>query len=333
MTGRSSRLHIMDIATRFQAARVVHVAAVSGLAEFMRQESVTAELVSAHLGWEPLRAFHFLNALCALGLVEAKPEGYALSSTGQFLMRDDPSSVYPMVQHEDLQQRLWSNLPDVLASELPVAGQQDRSMVEEDGRLAVLLEAMLSIDGDLPRRLASRAGWERVHRIADIGGGHGGVLARIAELHSNVSGVVLDQAPARPVAEKTFLSLAVEDRCAFAVTDLTAESPLPDGIVADCFIACRCLHNFSSPVIRRILQACKSQLQSGGILIVVDVRLEWKDGFAMPLSAAVFGGYLAVNCAGGWLPPASWWRKELMNLGGSYSSEPFGVYDLHEVAF
>ena len=328
----SSRRHVIDIATRFQPALLVQVAEASGLAEILHQGPVSVESVAVQLGWELNRTRHFLDALCSLGFASSPSKhSYRSTATGSMLTKHCLSTAAPMVRHEHMQQLLWSDLQAVLATDEVHAQQQDRTMLDDEGRLTTLLEAMLAIDRELPSRIAARAGWDRVSRIADIAGGHGAVLGNIARLHSHITGVVLDQPPAAQVTQQTFSSLGVSDRCGFVVTDLRSATPIPDDLNIDCVLAIRCLHNFDRSTIRRIIDTSRGLLDPGGVLIVVDVRLDWIDGFAVPASAAVFGGYLAVNCAGGWLPPVGWWENELSHLGGAYVSERYGAYDLHEV--
>jgi SAM-dependent methyltransferase len=333
MTLSVSRHHVIDVATRFQAARIVQVAVATGLADVLNGETVTVEETATALGWELSRTRHLLDALCALDLAFEARDGYTATAAGSLMSSHHPTTAAPMILHEHLQQALWANLPAVLATDGVHAGQQDRTMLDESGRLATLLDAMLAIDRELPSQLAGRPGWDRVHRIADVAGGHGAVLASIASRHGHITGVVLDQPPAGDVARRTFATMGVEDRCRFGTTNLRSSPPLPGDLDVDCILAVRCLHNFDAATIRRFLEASRALLAPAGMLMVVDVHLDWSGGFATPSSAAVFGAYLAINCAGGWLPPVDWWERELSNLGGSYSGERCGPYDVHEVTW
>ena len=329
MSDAVARARVLEMTGRFRTAALVQQAFEHGVFETLDAPKTSAEVAQPR-GWSTRRTQVVLDALVALGLLVRADEVYVNSPDGQrFLQSNGAEYVGDMVLHERLQQPLWSDLRRVFANDNPLPDQQDVTIPTDARRNAVLLRAMRQVAGELPRRVAALPEWSGCRRVLDVAGGHGLYLVALARAHPTLSGVVLDLPVSRAEAEASFAAAGLTDRLRFVPGDLTTPEVFIDQ-PADGMLFCRCLHNFPPKTIRAVLARAHDRLVPGGVLVVVEHLLE--EDAPHPVWSAVFGAYMAVNCAGGWLPPREWLRRELEVLGFSVREEVFDDINVALVA-
>ena len=315
----ATRTHVMRMAGRFRPAMLVQHAVVSGLLSGSARPRSAEQVAAAH-GWQLRRTRALLDALAALGILE--PTTYELRRDVAHLFdRDHPGYVGDMVVHEHAQQQLWLDLDRVLRATKALPEQQDVTMATDAARLETLLRAMRQVDAGLIEATVALPEWAGATHVLDLAGGHGAFLAALACRYPELGGTVVDQTYAETTALDTFVLADVADRCGFATRDLMSSDPL-QGLRGDGVLLARCLHNFSAPAIASLLEACRRVLDPGGVLVVVESRLDEVDGQMRPPENALFGAYMAVNCVGGWVPPTAWMIETLSGLGGDLRTQP-----------
>jgi hypothetical protein len=109
-----------------------------------------------------------------------------------------------------------------------------------------------------------------VHRVLDVGGSTGPLLAQLLSSHVELRGAVLDLPEARPGALATFAEAGIADRAEFVAGDFFAT--VPDGY--DLHLLTAVLHDWGDDDCVRILANCAAALPAGGRIVVVDSQLE-----------------------------------------------------------
>jgi hypothetical protein len=103
------------------------------------------------------------------------------------------------------------------------------------------------------------------HVLADIGGGHGGLIAAVLQACPNARGILFDQI----VGPETAIRLAqagVADRCAVVAGDFF--QGVPPG--CDAYLLKRVLHDWDDAACRTILRRCREAMLPNGRILVID---------------------------------------------------------------
>ena len=105
-----------------------------------------------------------------------------------------------------------------------------------------------------------------VGRVADIGGGHGGLLAAILRAHPDMRGILFDL-PETIIGAKKFLkSHGVLDRVTLAGGDFLAEIP----VEADLYVLKSVLQHWDDVASRAILESCRDAMPAHAKLAIVE---------------------------------------------------------------
>ena len=105
-----------------------------------------------------------------------------------------------------------------------------------------------------------------VGRVADIGGGHGGLLAAILRAHPDMRGILFDL-PETIIGAKKFLkSHGVLDRVTLAGGDFLAEIP----VEADLYVLKSVLQHWDDVAARAILESCRDAMPARAKLAIIE---------------------------------------------------------------
>jgi hypothetical protein len=144
---------------------------------------------------------------------------------------------------------------DYLAQHPEVATVWDRAM--EHG------------NGDWLAMVSQRSDWKPLHRLVDVGGGHGTALAAVLKASPTLSGVLFDLphvvVGARPVLE----AAGVSGRCEIVAGDMF--TTVPAG--GDAYLLARVLWNWDDERASRILVNCQRAMPSEGRLLIIELVL------------------------------------------------------------
>lgn len=102
--------------------------------------------------------------------------------------------------------------------------------------------------------------------LLDIGGGSGIYACSIAAHHSQLRGIVFDQAPVDRIAAKLIAERGCADRVAVATGSMF--DGLPGG--CDVHLFSNVLHDWDLPEVRQLLAVSHAALPPGGLLIIHD---------------------------------------------------------------
>ena len=105
-----------------------------------------------------------------------------------------------------------------------------------------------------------------VSKVADLGGGHGGLLAAILQAHPGMRGILFDL-PETIIGAKKFLkSHGVFDRVTLVGGDFLAEIP----VEADLFVLKGVLQHWDDVAARAILESCRDAMPARAKLAIVE---------------------------------------------------------------
>ena len=233
----------------------------------------TAEALAAELGLSPPHILRFLRGLVTLGVCEEHPDGsFALTSLGQSLKPGSPSRLGEkvMIVVEQYWQP-WADLVSTLQTGAPafdhVFGTDVWAWRNENFRGGDIFAAYLA--GETFARagpIVEALDLSGVDSIADIGGGHGGLLAAILQAHPGMRGILFDL-PETIIGAKRFLkSHGVLDRVTLVGGDFVAEIP----VEADLYVLKSVLQHWDDLGVRAILESCRDAMPARARLAIVE---------------------------------------------------------------
>ena len=154
---------------------------------------------------------------------------------------------------------------------------------------AIFHEAMTNLSTIDGPAVVEAYDFEGIRSIVDIAGGHGLLLATILKKNPGMKGT-LYEIPQVIEGAKNGPLKPVIDRCTFASGDMFSSVPLG----ADAYIMKHIIHDWPDELCVRILKACRSGVNAGGKLLVVDSVIQPGNDFSpgkfLDLQMLIFPG-------------------------------------------
>ena len=257
----------------YHASALAYAAVKLGLPERMGARPWTAEALATELGLSAPHILRFLRGLVTLGVCEEHPDGsFALTSLGQSLKPGSPSRLGEkvMIVVEQYWQP-WADLVSTLQTGAPafdhVFGTDVWAWRNENFRGGDIFAAYVASEtfaGAGP--IVEALDLSGVGSIADIGGGHGGLLAAILQAHPGMRGILFDL-PETIIGAKRFLkSHGVLERVTLVGGDFVAEIP----VEADLYVLKSVLQHWDDLGARALLESCRDAMPARARLAIVE---------------------------------------------------------------
>jgi hypothetical protein len=257
----------------YHASALAYAAVKLGLPDRMGTRTWTPEALAAELGLSPPHLLRFLRGLASIGICEERAGGsFALTSLGQALKPGSPSRLGEKVTIVVEQYwQPWADLVSTLQAGTPafdhVFGTDVWAWRNENFRGGDMFAAYLAGEtfaGAGP--IVEALDLFGVGRIADIGGGHGGLLAAILKAQPDMRGILFDL-PETIIGAKKFLkSHGVFERVTLAGGDFLAEIP----VEADVYVLKSVLQHWDDIAARAILESCRDVMPPRARLAIVE---------------------------------------------------------------
>ena len=271
--GQNDEDRLRSAIEAYHASALAYAAVKLGLPEKMGARPWSAEALAAELGLSQPHLLRFLRGLATLGICEERPDGnFALTSLGQSLKPGSPSRLGEkvMIVVEQYWQP-WVDLVSTLQTGAPafdhVFGTDVWAWRNENFRGGDIFAAYLAGEtfaqaGPIVKVLDLSG----VDRVADIGGGHGGLLAAILQAHPVMRGILFDL-PQTIIGAKKFLkSRGVLDRVTLVSGDFLAEIP----VEADLFVLKSVFQHWDDVAARAILESCREAMPARTRLAIIE---------------------------------------------------------------
>jgi hypothetical protein len=254
----------------YHASALAYAAAKLGLPDRMGARPWTAQALAAELGLSAPHLLRFLRGLVTIGICQERSDGgFTLTRLGEALKSSRLGEKALIVVEQYWQP--WANLLHTLQNGEPafehVFGIDVWAWRKENFRGGDIFAAYLAGEtfahaGPLVEAL-DLAG---VSRVADIGGGHGGLLAAILRTYPDMRGILFDLAETIIGAKKFLKSHGVLDRATLAGGDFLAEIP----VEADLYVLKSVLQHWDDVAARAILESCRDAMPERARLAIVE---------------------------------------------------------------
>ena len=258
-------------------SQCVRAMAELGLADLLATPATVDELAtSTSTARDPLR--RLLRALADAGLVEDDgSDRYRLSSRGEVLRRDHPSGVRSLavMQTWGPNTLAWSRLSAAVATGAGTFEAENGAPLWET--MSRHPDQQVAFNAAMARRAVMQARTIRdacdldgVRTVVDVGGGTGGLLARLLQDEPGLRGVLADRADVVAEAGAVLARAGVADRCEVRTADFFVE--VPSG--GDAYVLSNILHDWPDADCRRILATVRAAMPTGARLWVLERVLD-----------------------------------------------------------
>jgi hypothetical protein len=242
----------------------LNVAAKLSVAELLAEGPKTAEEIAAARDVDADALYRVLRALSAFGVFqEAAPRRFAQTPASDLLRADHPRSLRPFVMFfpDPLHFRAYAHLMHSVKTGETTAGPAfGRPLFDffkdNPGESAIFNAAMVNITQMFIPAILEAYDFGQTRLLADIGGGHGSVLASVLQRYPNMKGVLFDLPHVVAGATPYLQSMGVGERCTIIAGDFF--DTIPAG--ADTYIMKNIIHDWSDEKALTILKNTRAAL-------------------------------------------------------------------------
>jgi len=263
---------VLRLINGFRASQAVHVAAVLGLSDRLADGPRATVELGAELGCDAPSLYRLLRALSTVGMYEELPDGrFASTPLGDELRTGRPLRSWAAFVGRPAVWRAWSALEhSVRTGEnafTSVHGEDVwayRARHPDEG--LAFDAAMTGLSRWGADAMLDAYDFGRYKVVADIGGGHGAVLAAILARHPGVRGILFDQPHVVAGAPALLAEAGVADRCEVVAGDMF--EAVPPG--ADAYALKSILHDWRDDEAVAILRTCRRAMTPDAAVLILE---------------------------------------------------------------
>ena len=234
----------------------IHALAVLGCAGHLGAGPLTIADLAARCDADPAALERLLRCAASIGLIaEPAPGCYSLTPAGQTLVPNAPGSMHSAIlaTGDAAAWQAMTGLATTARTGQPAfTAQQGRGFYDylaaDPARARIFGDFMTSRSAGIAATIA-RLDFTGSDFVADIGGGHGAILATILTAWPHLRGILVDRAHVLDSAREHLAAAGLMGRVELAAGDYLSE-PLP---AADTYLLASILHNHDDREARAIL--------------------------------------------------------------------------------
>jgi O-methyltransferase domain len=255
-----------------------------GVADHMDTAPTGVDELARKTGAHVPSLYRVMRMLASVGVFEEVPEkSFRLTPVGQLLKTDEPGSLrYSAIQFGDQ----WSTRPWEHFTETVRTGENGvRKAFGKDvfelftdlpEQAEVFNRSMTNISTAMVDPIVSAYDFSSINRLADVGGGHGALLASILKRHPHMQGVLYDLPEVVAGAGSKPHFAGCEARVQIEAGSFFER--VPSG--CDAYLMKFILHDWSNGYCRQILSAIRKELPRTGRVLVCEQIISDEPGLA-----------------------------------------------------
>jgi hypothetical protein len=271
-TATPGRRALGSLLDGYRNTALLYVAARLGLPDLLAGGPRSSSELARSLGAHGPSLHRILRGLVVLGVCsEEEDQRFGLTAMGTWLQSETPGSLrgLAILCGEEYASAWGALLHSAMTGEAAfghVFGTTPWAHREERFELNACFNAWLREEtASAADAIVAAYDFSSFRTIADVGGGHGILLASILKAHPSVHGVLMDRphvvAGARPILE----AAGVAQRCQCVAGDFFDR--VPD---ADVCILKSVIHDWDDEHSLAILRNCRRALNSGEVLLLIE---------------------------------------------------------------
>lgn len=268
-----------------------------------RRGAMSHDEISEALGLEDRPTRVLLLGCTVLGLVKLRAGQYRNSLiAARHLNRDSPTNIISMIEWQHainyrpmfhLTESLRANRNEGLAAIEGPGATLFTKLANHPELEAIFHRAMDEQSENLAQSFVEQLDFARYRRVADVGGGNGAYLIKIARTYPHLQGVIVDLPSVCAIADDNIRAAGLADRLSVKPGDCFAGG-LPRDV--DCFLFAHFLTLWSEARNQQLLRAAYDALPEGGSVVIYSNMQE--DSRSGPLACAIGSTYFLAIATG-----------------------------------
>jgi SAM-dependent methyltransferase len=263
------RFAIRSLMNGCRDTALIYVAAKLGLADQLAAGPRESTDIARSIGIPADSLHRVLRGLVALGVLSQLRDGrFALSGLGTWLLTDKRGSLrgFAMMSGER-RFAAYGTLLDTIERGTPRTRQNPA--LDEHFNMEMAWTTRRTTHS-----IVSAYDFSSFRTVADVGGGHGALIAAILNAWPSLRGVLFDQPSVAAGAKLSMEKAGVAQRCQFVGGNFLESIPCS----ADAFVLKNIIHNWDDEGSAAILRNCHQSLGKGGKVLLIErilpVRVE-----------------------------------------------------------
>jgi ubiquinone/menaquinone biosynthesis C-methylase UbiE len=313
--GREAVMKMIEMMSGFWVSRVIYIAAKLGLADELKDGPRDAAELAEKTNTHAPSLYRVMRALGAAGiLVEDEEKRFSLTPLGETLRSDAPVSLRALATSElgEVHYPSWGALlHTVQTGEIAfdhVFGMNVWEYFAKHPENAKLFnQSMTDLTRLAEEAITSAYDFSSFNKIADLGGGHGSLLASILKKNPSVRGLLFDSPQVIEGAKKRMKDEGLTERCEVRAGNFFESVPAG----ADAYIMKHIIHDWADKESLVILKHIRGVIPNGGKLLLFEQVVP--GGNEPHLSK--FADLIMMIMTGGRERNAEEWRR-LLEAGG-----------------
>jgi SAM-dependent methyltransferase len=268
-------VELLKLVTGPWVSQAIYAIAKLGLADLLKDGPRSASDLAKSVGVAPGPLFRVLRATASVGVFqETKPGYFGLTPMASCLCTDAPDSLraVAIMFGEPWERAAWTEILHAVRSDSPsfthVFGKSffDYCQAHPDAA-AVFDEAMTNFSHRAIDAVIPAYDFSAIHKLVDVAGGHGSLLAAILKANPRLTGVLFDLPSVIDGARKKGHLAQLASRCELVAGDFF--TGVPEG--ADAYLLKHIIHDWSDESAIRILRNCRKAMRPGGRLLLIEM--------------------------------------------------------------
>jgi hypothetical protein len=274
---------ILQIMTGAYVAGAVSCLAQLGIPDLLEAAPKSAEELAKEIGADPRALYRLMRATASVGVLSEGPDGKFSQTPMSAVLRSNATPslrAWTIMGGREWHGRGWSNLEYCVRTGKQAVEQIYGAHVfdflkQHPAEGQIFNDAMTELSMIDSPAVAEAYNFEGIRSIADVGGGHGLLLATILKGNPHLRGILYEMPHVIEGAKNGPLKPLL-GRCALASGDMF--SSVPEGV--DAYIMKHIIHDWPDDGCLQILKACRKGVNSGGRLLVVDSVIQPGNDFS-----------------------------------------------------
>ena len=286
--------HVLSLSAAFMVSAALHAAASLEVASHLQSGPRSADELATACGADADALHRVLTLLAAHGVFRraAQPRSFELNAAARALLPGVTGSAHAAVRwladefHFNVfGQGFLHSMRTGQPAVAPVCGAPIFEHLAANAALSRTFHAAMDeFSGAVAHGVLAAYDFTGIDVIADVGGGHGAVLAAVLRAHPAMRGVLFDLPQVASGARAVLERAAVADRTTVVSGDFFAPGQVPAG--ADAYILKHIIHDWDDDRAAAILRAVRGAMQRPTNRVLLLERVAPADDAAAPESEA-----------------------------------------------
>lgn len=273
---------LMKMGMGFIISQAISVAAGFCIADHLKDGAKNADQLAELTETNQPALYRVMRALASVGVfVEDEDGNFSLTPMSEFLRSDHPESLRGITfmmcdrEHWNAHGSLSHSVKTGGIAFENAFGKPFFPYIQEKPEVARIFDdAMTSFSRTVGSAVAATYDFSGANVIADIGGGHGRLLATVLKTNENAKGILFDQPQVVAGANELLESENISDRAAIVGGDFFAEIP----VEADVYLMKHIIHDWNDEESAAILKNVARSAKPGAKLLLVESVVEAEKG-------------------------------------------------------